>query len=75
MMKFLTEIFNLDKPLPTPPPSLPHMPAIAGAHPLNLWRLVQQSIIKQNYFTNGEMYVCEDNGQWLVEYHLKKLHH
>jgi len=34
MVKFLTEIFNLDKPLPTPPPSLPHMLAIAGAHPL-----------------------------------------
>jgi len=32
MAKYLTEIFNLDKPLPTP--SLPHMPAIAGAHPL-----------------------------------------
>jgi len=33
MAKYLTETFNLDKPLPTPP-SLPHMPAIAGAHPL-----------------------------------------
>jgi len=34
MAKYLTEIFNLDKPLPTPP-SLPHMPAIASAHPLS----------------------------------------
>jgi len=36
MAKNLTENFNLDKPLPTPPPSLPHMPAIASAHPLPL---------------------------------------
>jgi hypothetical protein len=34
--KITYEKFNLGKPPPTPPPSLPHMPAIAGAYPL-LW--------------------------------------
>jgi hypothetical protein len=32
--KIMYENFNLGKPPPTPPPSLPHMPAIAGAYPL-----------------------------------------
>jgi hypothetical protein len=40
--KIMYENFNLSKPSPTPPPhlpppSLPHMPAIAGAYPLRSW--------------------------------------
>jgi len=44
MAKYLTEFFNLDKPLPTPCPSLPHMPAIASAHPLPKVAIQQQQL-------------------------------
>jgi hypothetical protein len=43
--KITVQNFNLGKPPPTPPPSLPHMPAIAGAYPLDALQVALCTVI------------------------------